>query len=136
MGRKSKHTPARQEAVLQSLRNGNTRRTAAAQAGIDHATFYRWMEKATFRDAVEAAEAQAEQAHVAVVATAALKGKWQASAWWLERRRHKDWQRHTMIGGDPEAPVQVQIPQMSTAELLAKLPEAVEVLKRDGGRDL
>lgn len=87
-----KRTDATRELVLTALRAGNTKRAAAAYAGIDHATLYRWLESnATFRDSVQKAEADAEVRFVANIAGAAVKGNWTAAAWWLERRRHDEW---------------------------------------------
>jgi hypothetical protein len=84
-------TDPRVQALLTALRVGNTRRAAAAHAGIDHATFYRWLERnATFRDAVEKAEADAEVRFLAIIAQAA-PNSWHAASWWLERRRHDDY---------------------------------------------
>jgi hypothetical protein len=52
---------------------------------------------ATFRDAVEKAEADAEVRYSAQVAKAATDGTWQAAAWWLERRRHTDYGRKDRV---------------------------------------
>jgi hypothetical protein len=91
---KSKISPERIQAITQALRAGNTRRAAASYGEIDHSTMYRWMdEDATFRDAVEKAEADAEVRFVAQVASAATNGTWQAAAWWLERRRQQEWKK-------------------------------------------
>ncbi len=88
----SKPLDARQEAILKALRLGNTRTTAAAYAGVSRETLYAWMrESLTFSDAVIEAEASAEVGHVECIAKAASKGSWMASAWWLERRRPKQW---------------------------------------------
>jgi hypothetical protein len=107
----SKKTPERVAAIVQALRAGNTRRAAVSFGEIDHATFYRWMEDdATFCDAVQKAEADAEVRFVAQVAQAASTGTWSAAAWWLERRRGQDWRRHESLEltGNPNAPVVVK----------------------------
>lgn len=81
-----------QRTILENLNVGNTRSASAEAAGISRMTFYRWMdENVTFCDAVKKAEATAEVGHVKAVAYAAQKGTWQASAWWLERRRPRNW---------------------------------------------
>lgn len=97
MGRTSKRSPERELAIVNALRLGNTRRASAAYAEVDHATFYRWLEDATFRDAVEKAEADAETRFLAQVAKAAADGTWQAAAWWLERRRHEEYARREKV---------------------------------------
>lgn len=97
-GRRTKRTDERVDAVLRSLRSGNTRRAAAAVAEVDASTFYRWMEAdATFRTAVEKAEAEAEARFAARVTSAADEGTWQAAAWWLERRRPQDYARRAQM---------------------------------------
>jgi hypothetical protein len=98
MGRPTKRTPERKAAILNSLRLGNTRRAAASFAEIDHATFYRWLEQdATFSDAVEKAEADAETRFLGNIAKAAADGTWTAAAWWLERRRPDDYRRREAL---------------------------------------
>ena len=80
-----------QEAIVEALRWGNTRRAAAQAVGIHHSTFYDWFAaNPTFADACKKAEAEAEVRNVGVIQAAAARS-WQAAAWWLERRRPKDW---------------------------------------------
>lgn len=86
-----------QAAVIQALENGCTRRAAAGAAGIHHATLYRWMEDATFRDAVEKAEHVAEARATSLVIKAAYEGQWTAAAWWLERRRPDDYGKRLSV---------------------------------------
>lgn len=93
----SKRSPQREQAILNSLRLGNTRRAAAAYAEVSHETFYRWLDDVTFRDAVEKAEADAETRFLGQVAKAAADGTWTAAAWWLERRRNADYARRDKV---------------------------------------
>ena len=87
MGRPSKATEARIEALLVALRAGNTREAAAAHAEIDRTTLYRWLTNdSRLRARVEKAEADAEVRFTAQVAHAA-GDDWKAATWWLERRR-------------------------------------------------
>lgn len=52
-----------------------------------------WRERyPSFAVEVEKAEAEAEQLHVVNIRTHSADN-WQASAWWLERRRHGDWRK-------------------------------------------
>lgn len=92
MGRTSKRSPERREAILNALRAGNTRRAAAAFAEVDQNTFYRWLDDdGTFRDDVVKAEGDAEVRFLTQVAKAATNGTWTAAAWWLERRHPEDY---------------------------------------------
>ena len=91
-GRPSKYTPERVRRITDALAAGNSRRAAAAYGGISDVTFASWCARfLDFFAAVKSAEAQAEVAHVANIAQASRDGSWQASAWWLERRRHQEW---------------------------------------------
>jgi hypothetical protein len=92
MARRTKHTTERAETIVKALRDGNTRQTACRLAGVDLHTLARWMARfASFASAIEKAEAEAEGANVANIRREADGGTWQASAWWLERRRRDDW---------------------------------------------
>jgi len=94
MGRPTKRSPEREQAILNALRLGNTRANSAAYAEIDDNTFYRWLAAdGMFRDAVVKAEADAEARFLGVIAKAAHDGTWTAAAWWLERRRHEDYRK-------------------------------------------
>jgi hypothetical protein len=93
MGRPSKATAARIEALIAALLAGNTREAAATHADIDRTTLYRWLERdAGLRARVEKAEADAEVRFAAQIARAA-GDDWRAGAWWLERRRPKSYGR-------------------------------------------
>ena len=93
----STRSPEREQAILNALRVGNTRRAALAAAEISVQTFYRWLENVTFRDAVLKAEADAEQRFLGNVAKAAASGNWTAAAWWLERRHPADYGRRDRV---------------------------------------
>jgi hypothetical protein len=92
MARPSKYTPATVKKITDALSAGNTRRAAAAYAGIDVRTMERWARRyAAFAASLLQVEAACEVGHVAAITKAARDGDWKASAWWLERRRHADW---------------------------------------------
>ncbi len=95
-GRPSKLTPEVQEKLVQALGIGNTRTQAAAYAGIDSSTLWRWMARgrteegglhAELRRAVFEAESRAQMAAMACVTKAVRDGDWKAAAWMLERSR-------------------------------------------------
>lgn len=138
MGRKSKLTPEVQDRIVQAITAGNYIEIAAAYAGIDKATLYRWIQKAElpdadqrysdFRNAVESARSQAEVRNVALIQQAANNGTWQAAAWYLERTAHQRWGRRVMLSGDESgAPVHVEISAKDElAEKLAAMLERAE----------
>jgi hypothetical protein len=96
---KPKGTPNKRKSVavkrtlLTAIRNGNTLATAATLAGITYDTLKRWRRlDPPFNTVVLQAEAEAEVKHVNNIGLAG-KINWQASAWWLERRRTGDWRK-------------------------------------------
>lgn len=130
MARPTKLTPETQDRIVTALRAGNYQETAARYAGIDGATFYRWMERGTeetegiyseFCEAVENAKAAAEVRDVALIDLAAQDGSWQAAAWKLERKFPNRWGRvtRTEISGPDGAAVKLEVDARST--LLEKL---------------
>lgn len=97
MARPSKLTPEREQRLLTAIRAGNTRRAAAAAAGIDQDTIANWCRRSSvFSDALTRAEGEAEVALVAIVRTAA-KTDWRAGAWQLERRWPETWGRRERV---------------------------------------
>ena len=112
-GRPTKKTDQMVEAICDLLERGNTRTSAASIAGINRATLYRWMqEDASFYDAVEKAEAMAQEAMLQRIRFAAstgmvvtrkdgevveYPGAWQAAAWLLERRWPQDFSRRDRV---------------------------------------
>ena len=101
-GRPSKLNPERLEKILQALREGNYRDTAAEGAGIAYNTFREWEkkgeveEKGKFHDfsaAIKKAEAEGELLHIRRINRAGEEGNWQADAWMLERKDPKKWGR-------------------------------------------
>jgi transposase len=130
MGRPTKLNQETHDRIVNAIRAGNYQDTAAAYAGIDEATFYRWMERGReetegiyceFRKAVENAKAAAEVRDVALIDRAAQDGSWQAAAWKLERKFPNKWGRvnRTEISGPDGAPVKVEMDAKSA--LLTKL---------------
>jgi hypothetical protein len=110
VARPTKYTPELVERICDALRKGTTRANAGTYAGIDHATFCRYLHRhCEFREAVEKAEADAQLGHEAIIRKAATDGTWTASAWWLERRRHADYGRKLDIGGQQGNPVQLAV---------------------------
>ena len=98
-GRPSILTPDVQRRLCEAIAAGNTRHDAAEYAGIAESTLRAWLAKGkrqrrgmyrALLAAVKKAEADAVVRNVAIIQKAAPKS-WQAAAWWLERKRAKDW---------------------------------------------
>jgi hypothetical protein len=105
IGRPTKLTKEIQQAIVVAIQSCNYTEVAAAYAGIDKATFYRWMERGEsepdgiyrdFRDAIRKAEAEAE-----VYATATLRKAMpdtpSAATWFLERKFQERWGRKEQV---------------------------------------
>lgn len=98
-GPDTKLTPEVQEAICLSLRLGNFRETAAAQAGVSSRTLRNWLRAAAegkdpvyvaFAQALDLAEATGETRDVAKMRQAGGED-WRSIAWRLERRFPKRW---------------------------------------------
>lgn len=101
-GRPSKLTPEVSKAICDALRVGATHRMAADYAGVDPATFQRWLadpraQFREFRESVKRAEAKGDIAALAVIQKAADGGQWQAAAWRLERRHPDEFGRRQVV---------------------------------------
>ncbi len=89
------------EQLLAAIRAGNYPKQAAEAAGIDRATFYRWLAKGRepaapreyrdFCDALTRAQAEAE-VHAVGIVRDAMPRDWRAAIVYLERRC-EGWQR-------------------------------------------
>jgi len=114
MARPSKLTEDVKRRFLTSIRAGNDKKVAAAMAGISESTLYHWLELARkpdaepefleFSESLTQAEAEAEVAAVARIQQAATNGRWQASAWWLERKYGERWGRNDKIRQEISGP--------------------------------
>lgn len=131
MARPTKYTRARAATICEAIKDGNTRKVAAALAGIGESTMFDWMARfQSFRTAIEKAEAEAEAAHVANVKREADDGTWQASAWWLERRRRDDWGKRVTLDLADEIRDMVRSAGLGDDVADEAVAEAEEVLKQ------
>ena len=107
MGRPTKLTPQVHDAIVKAVRGGNYPEVAAQCAGIDRATYFRWMQYGEstdeshaiyrdFRDAVTRARAWAERKMVRVIRTAAITDA-RAAEWYLERSASDRWGRRDKL---------------------------------------
>jgi len=137
-GRPTKLTPEVKDRIVNAIRGGNYQEVAARFAGINEATFYRWMQKGEgddapepyreFRKEVESAKAVAEVRSVALIQKAAGDGSWQAAAWYLERTNPSRWGRKQVVAltGEDGGPVRVE--QVTPEEANRRLVEHLDEL--------
>ncbi len=91
-------TPAVRDRILELVRDGNFKTTAARAVGIPHSTLGTWLQKAregaepyaSFARDLEVARAESEANALATIKSAAPKS-WQAAAWFLERAFPDRW---------------------------------------------
>lgn len=92
----SKFTEDTCNKIIEALEKGDSIDGACGYAGITKPTFYNWYnegatkksgKKRQFHDRVDKAKSTATDTYENVIYNAAMKGTWQAAAWWLERRR-------------------------------------------------
>lgn len=125
-GRLTKHTGETERKLFDALRNGNTRRTSCALAGISEDSLARYMaSSADFAEGIRVAEAEAEAERVNRIGFAGMGGfvtkrttvtvqhpdgsiqqtvteersrpEWNADAWFLERKNPDDWGRRDRV---------------------------------------
>jgi hypothetical protein len=146
MPRKTKLTPQVQEAIVQALTLGAVHAHACAYAGIDHATFYRWLQKGEaglapyreFYEGVKRAEARSVVGWLAKIEAAANAGHWQAAAWKLERRYPHVWGRRQVIthtGEDGPVEYVLKVIYESEAAARARLTTRLEHLGQRYGEE-
>ena len=97
VGRPSKMTPEVVESICTYLKQGNTRKTSAICSGISERRFHEWMEEFPhFSQSIKKAEEEAIAHHVQTI-HAFSQSNWQASAWFLERRRKEDFGKQDRV---------------------------------------
>jgi transposase len=109
-GQPTKLTPERQRAIIDALRAGCYKATAAEYAGIGVSTLHRWLEtgeaddesgrQSDYRDfweAVKKADAEFQMRALLQIDQAARDGSWQAAAWRLERKYPQLWGRKQRV---------------------------------------
>ena len=119
-------------ALLEALRKGNTRRASCHMVGITEPTLWKWLrEDLNLSKSVEKAEAEAEEYYLASIHRA-TEDTWQAGAWWLERRRPRDYSRTDRMMLLREMSKEVQQLDTATLEEIAYGKKAEELLGEGG----
>lgn len=113
-GRNTKYTPETIKKITDAIALGSTYEHACLYAGIHYATFFEWMKRPEFSDAVRDAEARAVIGWLAKIEKAANDGNWSAASWKLERRFPEHYGRKST-----ERTVNIQI----TADDLSKMTD-------------
>ena len=91
-GRPTKYSELRAGRACDLLRQGCTRKTAAAGAGVAFTTFLRWERGFEgFATALTRAEAECAIQMTRAITHAAEAGDWQAALAWLKAMRPEDW---------------------------------------------
>ena len=103
----TKFNPETCHKIIQAIKQGNYQKTAAALAGIDESTYYRWVERGKeaksgkyceFYKSIKKAEEFAKAYYLQQIREAAESKKhWQAAAWYLERKHPTEWGRQQTI---------------------------------------
>ena len=97
--------------IIEALEKGDTINGACGYAGIHKSTFYNWYnegakyktgQKREFHDDVDKAKDTATDFYENVIYQAAKYGKWQAGAWWLERRRADTYNKPDKVMVNPK----------------------------------
>lgn len=97
MARPTKCTNGTKRAIFEALKAGRTRTAAAAAGNVHYDTLRGWMvADPELREEVEIAEAEAENRMTGVIIDATAE-TWTAAAWWLERRRHREFARKDQL---------------------------------------
>jgi len=129
MARPTIRNNRRDEKLLEALRAGNTHRVAAAYAGYSESTLYHYMSiDPDFHEKVALAECEAEALALSVVQQAASRGVWQAAAWFLERRRPKDYGKPPDIQREKQSEEDT-LHDMSDEEFLSLLESGAASLR-------
>jgi len=94
--------------ICDNLKTGMNREDTCLLLGIHRDTFYSWMKKADFSDAIKKAETECKKRNITIIQKAAIT-TWQAAAWWLERKHRDEFGLRVEHIGDPAKPIAYKI---------------------------
>ena len=135
-GRKTKLTPEVQELIVDGINAGLTFGLTCARAGVNPATFYRWLEKGEaaksgvfceFCDTVSRARADSAMRLVSQI-TLQAPTDWRAAAFLLERRFPDDYGKRSELTGKDGGPVKVDA---KTQHVFQPTPELWDEVLRE-----
>jgi hypothetical protein len=111
--------------ILAAIRSGHTGRDAAISAGITANLFNKWMREGEeapegtlafeFRQQVELANVEATNEYLQSIRQASKKN-WQASAWWLEKRRPETYGKKAELMLNQAKPFEVALADASFSD--------------------
>ena len=135
-GRPTKLTPEVQDLIVDGINAGLTFGLTCARAGVNPATFYRWLEKgetaksgvySEFCDTVSRAKADSAMRLVSQI-TLQAPTDWRAAAFLLERRFPDDYGKRSEITGKDGGPVKVEA---KTQHVFQPTPELWDEVLRE-----
>ena len=135
-GRPTKLTPEVQDLIVDGINAGLTFGLTCARAGVNPATFYRWLEKGEaaksgvfceFCDTVSRAKADSAMRLVSQI-TLQAPTVWRAAAFLLERRFPDDYGKRSEVTGKDGGPVKVET---KTQHVFQPTPELWDEVLRE-----
>lgn len=139
MARPTKCTPKTRQVIVDALKAGLYRETAAQLAGIGVSTLYSWIERgeadieaskrtvyAEFVEALQRGEAEGEADLLATIRESAPKN-WQAAAWMLERKMPEKYGRRDQVKLEHSGRIGHDLEGL-TDEQLDKVAQGLEAL--------
>jgi hypothetical protein len=133
MGRKLKYNAELIAEVEKQLAIGMSRTDTWQIVGISESTFYEWMDRPEFSEAVRRGEFACKQRMIVRIQNASKKS-WYAASWWLSRKFPEEFAEKTKFEGTLKADLAVRVRQtvdlsrLTDAELKAL---AKKMLKAD-----
>lgn len=117
-----KYTPETIETILNAISKGLNQKDASVLAGIDETTLSRWKsENADFTNQIRQKEIENKLRNIEIIQEAA-KTKWQAAAWFLERKYAQEFSLKIQGENVQEKPLAVSLVQFVGSDAEDELP--------------
>lgn len=123
--RKEKLTKEAVREAVKLVSSGASNKDVCAYIGVNETTFYRWLKdpktdnQRQLCQSLKKAETERKLWHVRQIMQAAADGKWQASAWFLERKYPDEYGRPPVRQDDATAGMVEQV-----GEVMVRIAEA------------